>query len=762
MADRAEPMLLFNALLDSLRSRPGSLLVLEDLHWADDASLDLLRFLGRRLTDVAALVLATHRDDELGRDHPLRALLGDYCTAPPIRRLSVAPLSRAAVGALAAGSGVDAGLLWQRTGGNPFFVTEVLATGGDAVPASVFDAVLARAGRVSPAARDLLDVVAVLDTAADIATLREVIGPSGGELDRCVEVGLLVVVNRAVKFRHELARMAVLSAIPPGRRVELHRAVLRALDVSNTSPAVLAHHAEGAADQEQTRRWAERAAIQAARVGAHRQASAHYQQSLRALPVAASSKRAELLVRCSRECAESDRIAEAIAEAEDALLIWRAIGERLREGDTLAWLAQLAWTSDRIAEAVNIGRSATALLGVLPPSKELARAHATVARLLSLHYAHPEAEDWARKALTLAKRVGADDIAVRVAIDLGTVLAMRGDRTGRPRIEEAIARAQAIGAHDSAAFGMLNLVRLASGGSRHDQVREIATAAKAFCADYGLVNWENYIRAVESQDLLHQGRWSEAEAIAAELWRGTTKASPASRVAIVCTTLGLVRRRRGDPDPDRLLQVAAERLRGAPIVGPVLELAAARAEQAWLHGQLGPLASELRTLWEIARAREGWWVDELHWWLTVAEEGSAQEWRTAAERWTERGQPYHRALAFAESTEEASLREALTIAHDLKAQPLARLITRRLRALGATGLKRGFPALASTGPLSAREHQVLDLLAEGLRDAEIAERLHLSERTVNHHVSAVLRKLTAPSRTAAVACAFRDGLLRPR
>lgn len=205
----------------------------------------------------------------------------------------------------------------------------------------------------------------------------------------------------------------------------------------------------------------------------------------------------------------------------------------------------------------------------------------------------------------------------------------------------------------------------------------------------------------------------QADAMATALWHGTTRASPTSRVAIVCTTLGLLRLRRGDPDPDNLMQIATERLDGAPVIGPVLELAAARAEQAWLQGRLGPLGPELRTLWETARAREGWWVDELWWWLTVADGAGAREWRAAAQCWSERGQPYHRALALAESAEEAPLREASTIAHDFRAQPLARLVTRRLR----------------------------------------------NERTVNHHVSAVLQKLTATSRTAAVARAFRDGLL---
>jgi DNA-binding CsgD family transcriptional regulator len=475
--------------------------------------------------------------------------------------------------------------------------------------------------------------------------------------------------------------------------------------------------------------------------------------------MAAGRERADVLLRCSRECAQSDAVADAIAEAEEALGIWRVVADRLREGETMAWLARLSWTSNRIGEADELGRSAVAQLSCLPPSIELARAQATVGQLLCQHYAHPEAEDWVRRALQLAEELGAEDVAAQVSIDLGTLMAVRGDPTGRSRVEQAIERARSIGANEVAAFGMFNLVRISTIASRHDQVRVAAARAKAFCADHRFAIWEAYVRAVEAQDLLHQGRWSEAETMATALWHSTSADSPTSRAAIVCTTLGLLRRRRGKPDPDRLLHVAGERLEGAPITGPVLELAAARAECAWMDGGLDMLVPELRGLWQIARVREGWWVDELRWWLTVAEGNGAREWRATAQRWTERKQPYQRALALTESGEEAPLREALAITHELGAQPLGRLVAGRLRALGVRSRPRANPTRTRTGPLSAREHEVLALLADGLRDVEIAEQLHLSERTVNHHVSAVLQKLTAPSRTAAVARAFREGLL---
>src|SRR5262249_25509800 len=160
VVERGEkPQAVFAALRDELGSVQPAIVVLEDLHWADEATLDLFRLLGRRIETFDALVVATYRDDELDRRHPLRIVVGELATTAGIRRIELPALTHAAVAELAAPIGVDADELYEKTGGNPFFVTEVLATGMHDVPPTVRDAVLARAARLGPDARGLLEAV---------------------------------------------------------------------------------------------------------------------------------------------------------------------------------------------------------------------------------------------------------------------------------------------------------------------------------------------------------------------------------------------------------------------------------------------------------------------------------------------------------------------------------------------------------------------------------------------------------------------------
>ncbi len=173
LADEAPRDRLFRAVLAALAGLKQSLvLVGEDAHWTDEASIDLIRFIGRRIGGLRLLFVVTYRDDELGLSHPLRRILGDLATAPAVRRMTLPPLSPAAVRELVRGSGFDPDSLHARTGGNPFFVTEVLAAGAPDVPATVRDAVLARASRLSPEARAVLDAAAVIGEQVEPASAR--------------------------------------------------------------------------------------------------------------------------------------------------------------------------------------------------------------------------------------------------------------------------------------------------------------------------------------------------------------------------------------------------------------------------------------------------------------------------------------------------------------------------------------------------------------------------------------------------------------
>jgi hypothetical protein len=273
------PHAVVTALARELRARAPTLFILEDAHWADEATLDVLRLLARRVETVPALVVATYRDDELDRAHPLRILVGELATSRTVGRMKLARLSPAAVAELAEPHGVDAGELYRKTAGNPFFVVEALATGAEGIPDTVRDAVLARAARLGPAGAALLEAVAVVPPRAELWLLEALAGAAADPLEECLASGMLVVEAAGVAFRHELARLAVEESMSPQRKVDLHRGALAALaDPPDGRPdlARLAHHAEAAGDVDAVQRFAPAAAARAASLGAYREAAAQY------------------------------------------------------------------------------------------------------------------------------------------------------------------------------------------------------------------------------------------------------------------------------------------------------------------------------------------------------------------------------------------------------------------------------------------------------------------------------------------------------
>ena len=257
-----------------------TVLVLEDLHWADEATLDVLRLLGRRVDEFRALVVGTYRDDELAVAHPLRVVLGELARTRGVARLDIARLSPRAVAALADPYEVDADELYRSTGGNPFFVSEVLAAGTKEIPSTVRDAVLARFAGLSPIARTLLEALAVASPAAKVGVLEAIAGDAIECLEECIGAGLVDPATGGVAFRHELARLVIDESMAPNRRVALHARALQAMGHS-ADPARLAHHAEAAGDTGAVLRFAPEAARRASALGAHRESAAQYARALR-------------------------------------------------------------------------------------------------------------------------------------------------------------------------------------------------------------------------------------------------------------------------------------------------------------------------------------------------------------------------------------------------------------------------------------------------------------------------------------------------
>jgi predicted ATPase len=220
---------IFYACLAEMQRVP-SIIVFEDIHWADEATLDLIKFLGRRIQRTSSLLILSYREDELSTTHPLRLALGELPRSVTLR-LTLLPLSQASVLELARAAKQDhAHDLYATTGGNPFFVTEVLESGGESVPPTVRDAVLARVARLSPEARTVLEVASVVPGRIDTRLLQSILAPSVAAIEECVQRGILQTDGNAFFFRHELARHTLEDSLSPSQQQAFHRQVLHSPD----------------------------------------------------------------------------------------------------------------------------------------------------------------------------------------------------------------------------------------------------------------------------------------------------------------------------------------------------------------------------------------------------------------------------------------------------------------------------------------------------------------------------------------------------
>jgi DNA-binding CsgD family transcriptional regulator len=759
-----------------LRGRSPTVMVLEDVHQADGATLDVIRLLARRVAGLSALVVVTYREVELSAAHPLRIVLGELATAGEVLRLTIEPLSRAAVAALARAHELDPDELFRRTGGNPFFVTEVLATGSDAIPRTVRDAVLARAARLSGPARWLLEAVAVVPPHAEVRLLEAIAGDVVGNLGECLASGMLEAGPDGVAFRHELARLTIRESLSPDRAISLHRAALRALadpQWRQIDLDRLAHHAAGAGDVEAVLRFAPAAADRAAALGAHREASAHY---ARALPFAdrlPSEARAELLERHSHECYLTNQGAEATALLERAIELYRALGYTREEGLALTSRSQILWCPGRVAESKRAAREAVALLERLPAGRELAAAYANLSRVYLNADDAQAAERWGERALKLADSLNDAEIRIDAMINLGAARYLTAAPGGREQLWQCLELSREAGLDMQAGRALLTLVWCATRWRQHAVAAECLEWGLGFVESRGLELFRIYVLAYKACVELNQGRWSEALDSASLVLRESSLSTLPPALAL--TAIGLVRARRGDPEQWPALDAALALVEGSEELQRLAPVAAARAEAAWLQGEPEKIAPATDAAFELALQRNAAWpLGELAAWRwraglldepppTAAEPYARQirgDWQRAARLWHEIGCPYEAALALSEGDNEDALRHALDELRRLGAAPAAAILKRRLRQRGARGLPTGPRKATRQNPaqLTRREVEVLQLVAQGHRNRDIAQRLFLSEKTVAHHVSAILRKLDARTRAQAGAQAVRLGL----
>lgn len=771
----ARPHEVAAAVLAELRRAPA-VLVLEDLHWADEATLDVVSLLARRLEQLPVVIVATYRDDELTATHPLRVVLGDLATTVGITRLKLEALSATAVAQLAADTGIDDGDLYRRTGGNPFFVTEALAARSDQVPMTVRDAVLARAARLGADARAALDAAAIVPPGCEYWLLEALVPSAPDHLDECLSSGMLVAGADRVSFRHELARLAIDGALWPARRARLHRAALHALEaMQSADPARLAHHAEAAGDAASVLRFAPAAGRHAAARGAHREAAEQFARALRFAGDAAPELRGELCDSRAYACYLSGDFPAAVDAQRNALDHHHRAEDWLRAGDAARALSLLLRYEGEVDRAWELGRDAVRLLERLPSrSHELAMAYCNVSHLAAAREDAVTARPWAAKAIAVAGEVGDDEADVYARLNLASIGLLEGDPTARAEIEGILHTALEHGLEEQAGRAYVALTWWSQRGRDYREADRHVAAGMSYCDERGLDLWRSYLVAYQARASLDRGHWDDAVASADTIIRNP-RTSVVPRI-VALAVVGLVRARRGDPDPFTPLETAWALARDTGELQRIEPIAAARAEALWLAGRDDEVAEATSLALDLARQHGAHWV--LGEMLSLRQRAGAAvdapdevpapfadalagKWTAAASAWRDLDSPYEAALALTEADDDDATRQGLEELLDLGAAPAAAIVARRLRERGARGLPRGPRAATKANPasLTPREVDVLLLVADGLPTRDIATELVLSQRTVEHHVAAILRKLGVPNRRAAARQAVQLGLV---
>ena len=757
----------------SLPSLP-SVLVIEDLHWADTVTLDLIRFLTRRIRGVPALILLTYRDEELDARSAMRSLLGE---APPgsVERMTIESLSECAVIKLAEKVGRSGATLFALTAGNPFLVTETLAVDGDVPTDAVRDATLARAARLPPEARVVLEAVSIFPRRADTAIVADLSkGAFGSGLDPCVERGMLVLDGAMLSFRHELARRALEASIAPSRRRALHQAVVNELVRRPTARvSEIAHHAERAADVPSLLKFARRAGDEAARAGAAREAAKHYSAILAHRPSLDDAVTVELL-----ECfAEQSYLVGAADVALRAMLEAssrrRAMGDVLELGRDLTRLSRYSWICGRRQDAECFIAEAIAVLERIPPGVELAWAYSHQSQLEMLASQMDAAVLWGNRALTLAEKLGAEEIIIHALANIGTAKADHVRAGGCAEVEKSFQLASAGNYHDHVERASCNLT--CQYYNRRDYPSSLAYLARgvAYATARELTHWEGYLRGWRAMIRVDQGDWTaaegEIESILSRVYASDVYRFPA------LVALARLRLRWGEPDAAtpleevRRLATSQAELQRSVYSGVLL------AEKAWLSDvegagtEVSEATTSLREIYALAVKRGALWAaDDAALWLhTLGDieldaaalaspfrEHCEGRWQAAAAGWAALGRPYEEAMALGEGDEEAQ-RRALDLYDRLSAVPAAARLRRQLRAKGVRAITRGPIAdtRASPAGLTRRQTQVLSLVDEGLSNMEIATRLCISPKTAEHHVSAIIARLGVASRRDAALAA---------
>ena len=755
---------IFSSFLKEIQQIQPNILVIEDVHWADESTLDLIKFLGRRINKCKTLFIITYRDDEIRSDHPLKISLSGL-PSNYFKRLKLGPLSEDAVKKLAKSYGKENENMYSKTGGNPLLITEVLSNTESEIPSSIKELMASKLNRLSSEVRSVVELISVVPGKVEKWLVQKLVS-SYNLIDEAIEFGILKSEDDAILFRHELIRLAVEELLSESKRITLNTKVLNILIEQKNSDHLLAriiHHATKTGNSEVIIKYAPLAAKQASTLGAHKMAAKHYLTALQYSNQLSIEQQLDLLEGRSYECFLTGQVGEAIKTSELILKNLKTNPDPEREGETYRRLSRILWYDCQDEKGEEYLDKAIGILEKLPPSKQLAMAYSNKSQTYSIREDSKKAIEWGYNAIEMAKKVNDIEVEAHALINIGCAKMLIGDQSGETDLLRSLEISIQNDFYEQATRCFVNL------GSIHLQQRNLIEADKYFSQGLEYGNEKDiYVFSLcmaghYGKSKLHLGNWEEATDLANLVLK--QEIVPPGNTVMPMNVIASIRARRNDPGALKLINEASKLAFQMGEMEKIVSITSTKAEYFWLQNKLGDVTEELESIYpRVKKTNNSWAIGEIAYWVWKA--GHLKEiteiiakpyllqiqgkWKEASELWKELQCPYEQALALSEG-DEASMKKAIEIFEKLGASATVQFIKQRMRESGIKSIPKGPRQSTKENPsgLTQRELQVLKLVSHGLSNSDIARELFISPKTVDHHISAVFSKLNIHSRIEA-------------
>jgi ATP/maltotriose-dependent transcriptional regulator MalT len=744
------------------------IIVFEDIHWADEATLDFIKFFARRITQLQCLFILTYRDNEIHSRHPLRTVLGQL---PPdsFTQLQLTPLSREAVEKMAVEKGYCGENVYNISGGNPFYVNEILASYSMGVPDNIKNAILSTYNIAGEKTKQVWELLSVIPGNFEVKYLEKFDPLYAAAIENCIDTKILIINNGYINFKHELFRRTIESSLSPLKRISLNKKVLeihQAVFEQNHEIERIIHHAKNANEYDTVVHYAPIVAKQAASLGAHIEASKLYMTAIEYYQGNDKDVLLGLYESYAYECYLTNQVEDAIIYTVRVLNMWKEKNDTEQKGNSLRFLSRLWWLAGNSANAEKFAWLAIDTLSELPSSTTKAMAYSNMSQLKMLFDQADECIEWGEKAIAIAKELNDEQTLSHALNNVASVYIYMpcSQQKGIDLLQQSLAIALKNSFHEHVARAYSNMGSNGLKMKNYPLAKKVLDEGIKYCEERGLESSRSIMLSVKALVELETGDWKKAYSIAERLLNAEQHLS--TFTISLWNVMATIKMRSGEEDAVETLFDSTKEAFASTELQRIIPTMVSSLEYEWLTGKpfikkedFDRAAAMIReSIYTIEKNEFFFWAQKAgRNYLPLAEiyEGydvsCIKKVQQAAMLWKKAGSPYTQAIILFEGS-EADKKDAIKIVHDLGATAVYEKMKMEMRMSGIKSIPRGIRKSTQLNPalLTGREMDVLQLLKEGLQNKEIGNKLFISPKTVDHHISSILFKLDVNSRAKAV------------